>query len=88
MMTGILKTKTGTHIKNAIMMTMTLVFMAFFSIYPDFESDSWASEMENQENYTHKLTQSNSDYVLWTTPPSERVFKIFGKTSVSKTSRA
>ncbi|CAN2043880.1 hypothetical protein GMMP13_1190006 [Candidatus Magnetomoraceae bacterium gMMP-13] len=28
-----------------------------------------------QENYTYKLTQSNSMLQFWTTPPSERVFK-------------
>ncbi|MCP4709451.1 MAG: hypothetical protein GY869_12560, partial [Planctomycetes bacterium] len=27
------------------------------------------------ENYTFKLTQSNSSYEFWTTPPAERVFK-------------
>lgn len=30
---------------------------------------------QDQENYTHKLTQSTSNYEFWTTPPSERVFK-------------
>ncbi len=33
---------------------------------------SWAVD---DENYTYKLTQSTSAYQLWTTPPSERVFK-------------
>ncbi len=30
---------------------------------------------QDQENYTHKLTQSTVNYEFWTTPPSERVFK-------------
>ena len=30
---------------------------------------------ENQERYTYQLTQSTAAYQLWTTPPSERVFK-------------
>ncbi len=34
-----------------------------------------ASAQDNQEIYTHKLTQSNSNYQLWTTLPSERIFK-------------
>ncbi|MBU4264302.1 MAG: DUF4091 domain-containing protein [Proteobacteria bacterium] len=33
---------------------------------------AWA---EDQENYTYKLTQSTTAFELWTTPPSERVFK-------------
>lgn len=27
------------------------------------------------ENYTYQLTQSTSEYQIWTTPPSRRVFK-------------
>lgn len=27
------------------------------------------------ENYTHRLTQSTANYLFWTTPPSERVYK-------------
>ncbi|QTA83477.1 PKD and DUF4091 domains-containing protein [Desulfonema limicola] len=30
---------------------------------------------QDLETYTFKLTQSNSSYQFWTTPPSERVFK-------------
>jgi hypothetical protein len=34
-----------------------------------------AASAGDQEVYTFKLTQSTSAYQLWTTPPSERVFK-------------
>ncbi len=30
---------------------------------------------QDQEVYTHQLTQSDVNYQIWTTPPSERVFK-------------
>lgn len=34
-----------------------------------------AFAQQELESYTHQLTQSTADYQLWTTPPSERVFK-------------
>ena len=36
---------------------------------------SLSASAEDLETYTHKLTQSDSAYEFWTTPPSERVFK-------------
>lgn len=74
-MAGILKTKKIKQVQNSIMVTMIFLCMTLFCICLDVESYSWASEIENQENYTHKLTQSNNDYAIWTAPPSERIFK-------------
>ncbi len=34
-----------------------------------------AAPADDQEVYTYKLTQSTAAYQVWTTPPSERVFK-------------
>ncbi|RLC14736.1 MAG: hypothetical protein DRI57_13985, partial [Deltaproteobacteria bacterium] len=38
-------------------------------------SFTMSASAEDLEVYTHKLTQSDSSYDFWTTPPSERVFK-------------
>ncbi len=34
-----------------------------------------AAGAQDQEDYTYKLTQSTAGFELWTTPPSERVFR-------------
>jgi len=46
-----------------------LIFFFFVWIMPQL---SVAGDIEQ---YTYKLTQSNSSYLLWTAPPSRRVFK-------------
>lgn len=48
----------------------TLIWLIFC-----FIGNAWASNTEDQETYTHHLTQSNADFAVWTTLPSERVFK-------------
>jgi len=54
---------------------MALVWLLVLCISFSFTSTVLASDGEDQENYTYKLTQSNQDYSIWTTVPSERVFK-------------
>ncbi|MCP4115710.1 MAG: DUF4091 domain-containing protein [Desulfobacteraceae bacterium] len=55
---------------QAIYSITTLIWLVFCCI-----SQAWASNTENQETYTYQLTRSNEDFAVWTTPPSERVFK-------------
>lgn len=44
----------------------------FFVLHLLLIPRTWA---QDEENYTYKLTQSTTAYELWTSPPSERVFK-------------
>jgi hypothetical protein len=44
----------------------------FFVLHLLIIPQTWAQDVEN---YTYKLTQSTTGYELWTSPPSERVFK-------------
>nr|MBF0223435.1 hypothetical protein [Desulfobulbaceae bacterium] len=68
-----IKEKTIDH--YPILVRMKFIFMFFSYFYLIFVPCSWAYTVENQENYTYKLTQSNENYSIWTTLPSERVFK-------------
>ncbi len=47
----------------------------FFSCMLVFIFLPLSSAAQEQEIYTHQLTQSTSGYQFWTTPPSERVFR-------------
>jgi hypothetical protein len=51
------------HTALALQLTLTETFLADGALAADFES------------YTHKLTQSTGSYLIWTTTPSERIFK-------------
>ena len=50
---------------------LKIVFV-FFLFFLAVTRSSIADDLEL---YTYKLTQSNSSYLFWTTPPSHRVFK-------------
>jgi hypothetical protein len=52
---------------------LTSILLLFTLIFP--LSPQSAVAADDYEPYIYQLTQSTPDYVFWTTPPSERVFK-------------
>lgn len=54
--------------KSPLSLTPLLFLLCFALFIPQ-------ARAQDAENYTYRLSQSTADYALWTTPPSERVFK-------------
>ena len=54
---------------------MKKIILILLSFYLIILQPTKAISQTEIETYTFKLTQSNSSYQFWTTPPSERVFK-------------
>jgi hypothetical protein len=57
--------------KNQIIRTLFAALILFLPMIA-IAANGWA---QDEEDYTYKLTQSTANYELWTTPPSERIFK-------------